>query len=156
MVGTVILFGIGYSTYVALLIRSGLDPGIDMNNPENLTNFFAFLNREQYGTDSQLLGMLTERSSRSYQLWHQQMKYFFQQWPFPFLERDHIFRWATEDAPHVISISLVPMVAGLGGLLWHGKRDWRRFHCYGFFLRIIKPKSYLLVTYKILISNKSD
>ena len=127
MVGTVILFGIGYSTYVALLIRSGLDPGIDMNNPENLTNFFAFLNREQYGTDSQLLGMLTERSSRSYQLWHQQMKYFFQQWPFPFLERDHIFRWATEDAPHVISISLVPMVVGLGGLLWHGKRDWRRF-----------------------------
>ena len=127
LVGTVILFLLGYSTYLALLIRSGLDPAIDMNNPENLGNFLAFLNREQYGTDSQILGMLTERSSRTYQLWHQQMKYFFQQWPFPFLERAHVFRWATEDAPHIISISLVPMIAGLGGMIWHGKQDWRRF-----------------------------
>lgn len=127
LVGTVVVFAIGYSTYLALLIRSGLDPGIDMNNPENLVNFLAFLNREQYGTDSQLLGMLSERSSRTYQLWHQQMKYFFQQWPFPLLERDHAFRWATEDAPHIISISLVPLAAGLGGMIWQGTHDWRRF-----------------------------
>ncbi|MBT3343012.1 MAG: DUF2723 domain-containing protein [Gemmatimonadetes bacterium] len=127
LVGTGVVFVLGYSTYIALWIRSGLDPAIDMNNPENLFNFLAFVNREQYGTDSQLLGMLTERASRTYQLWDQQMKYFFQQWPFPFLERAHVFRWATEDAPHVISISLVPIVAGLGGMIWHGKRDWRRF-----------------------------
>jgi tetratricopeptide (TPR) repeat protein len=126
-IGAVVLFLLGYSTYLALFIRSGLDPYIDMNNPENLENFISFLNREQYGTDSQLLGMLTARSERSYQLWHQQMKYFFQQWPFPFLERDIVFRWATERAPHIISVSLVPLIAGLAGFGWQLRRDWRRF-----------------------------
>jgi hypothetical protein len=126
-IGAGALFLLGYSTYLALFIRSGLDPAVDMNDPENLGNFISFLNREQYGTDSQLLGMLTARADRTYQLWHQQMKYFLQQWPFPFLERDVVFRWATEKAPHVISVSLVPLLAGVAGFGWQLRRDWRRF-----------------------------
>ncbi|MEE2659899.1 MAG: DUF2723 domain-containing protein [Candidatus Latescibacterota bacterium] len=127
LVGTGTLFALGYSTYLLLFIRSGLDPGVDMNDPENFHNFLAFLNREQYGTESQLLGMLKGRASRSYQLWHQQIKYFLQQFPFPLLERDVVFRWATEDAPHVISVSLVPLATGVAGLGWQLRRDWRRF-----------------------------
>ena len=126
-IGAVVLFGLGYSTYLALFIRSGLDPAVDMNDPENWKNFISFLNREQYGTDSQLLGMLTARAERSYQLWHQQVKYFLQQWPFPLFERDIVFRWATEKAPHVISVSLVPLAAGVAGFGWQLRRDWRRF-----------------------------
>lgn len=126
-IGGALLFLLGYSTYLALFIRSGLDPAIDMNDPENWKNFISFLNREQYGTDSQLLGMLTARAERTYQLWHQQMKYFLQQWPFPLLERDIVFRWATEKAPHVVSVSLVPLVAGLAGFGWQLRNDWRRF-----------------------------
>lgn len=127
MVGVGVLFLLGYSTYLALFLRSGLDPAIDMNDPENLGNFLSFLRREQYGTESQLLGMLTPRADRVYQLWHQQFKYFLQQWPFPFLERDMVFRWATERTPHVISVSAVPLLAGLLGLGWQLRRDWRRF-----------------------------
>lgn len=126
-IGAVVLFLLGYSTYLALFIRSGLDPAVDMNDPENFKNFISFLNREQYGTDSQLLGMLTARADRTYQLWHQQIKYFLQQWPFPFLERDIVFRWATEKAPHVISVSLVPLLIGAAGFGWQLRRDWRRF-----------------------------
>ena len=127
LAGAGVLFLLGYSTYMALFLRSGLNPAIDMNDPENLGNFLSFLRREQYGTESQLLGMLTPRADRVYQLWHQQFKYFLQQWPFPALERDMIFRWATERSPHVISVSLVPLLAGVMGLGWQLQRDWRRF-----------------------------
>ena len=127
IVGSGLLFLLGYSTYLALFLRSGLDPAIDMNDPENLGNFLSFLSREQYGTESQLLGMLTPRADRVYQLWHQQFKYFLQQWPFPLLEREMVFRWATERAPHVISVSLVPLAAGILGFGWQLRRDWRRF-----------------------------
>ena len=127
MAGAGFLFFLGYSTYLALFLRSGLDPAIDMNDPENLGNFLSFLRREQYGTESQILGMLTPRADRVYQLWHQQFKYFLQQWPFPFLERDMVFRWATERTPHIISVSAVPLVAGILGFGWQLQRDWRRF-----------------------------
>jgi len=118
---------LGYSTYGALYIRSGLNPAIDENDPETLVMFMKFLNREQYGTDSQLLGMLTARASRTYQFWDQQMKYFFQQFPFPLLERHVEFRRATSNEPHFIDISLLPYLFGIGGLLWHQRHDWQRF-----------------------------
>ena len=127
LVGAGLLFALGYSTYTALFIRSGLNPAIDENDPETWVAFVKFLNREQYGSDSMLLSMLEPRASRVYQLWDQQMKYFFQQFPFPLLSRDVGFRWATESAPHIISVSLIPYALGLGGLIWHAVRDWRRF-----------------------------
>ena len=127
LLGVLLLFVLGYSTYATLYIRSGLNPVIDENDPETFAAFIKFLNREQYGTESMLLSMLTPRSSRGYQFWDQQMKYFFQQFPFPVLERGVTFRKATEAVAQVVSISLVPYLLGLGGLLWHGRRDWRRF-----------------------------
>ena len=125
--GTSILFALGYSTYVALLIRSGLDPAIDENDPETWAAFMSFLNREQYGTDSMLLMILEPRASRVYQIWDQQFKYFFQQFPFQLGNFWAEFRWATERAPHFISISVVPYLLGLFGLIWHAVRDLRRF-----------------------------
>ena len=127
LLGVVGLFALGYSTYAALYIRSGLNPVIDENDPETFKAFMAFLNREQYGTDSMLTTMLNARADRAYQFWDQQMKYFFQQFPFPLLERTVTFRKATGDIPHVILISLIPYGLGAWGLLWHAQRDWRRF-----------------------------
>ena len=127
LLGVVGLFVLGYSTYGALYIRSGLNPVIDENDPETFKAFMAFLNREQYGTDSMLTTMLNARADRAYQFWDQQMKYFFQQFPFPLLERTVTFRKATGDIPHVIFISLIPYGLGAWGLLWHAQRDWRRF-----------------------------
>lgn len=127
LLGVLVLFALGYSTYGALYIRSGLNPAIDENDPETWTAFLKFLNREQYGTESMLLTMLTARASRAYQFWDQQMKYFFQQFPFPLLERVVEFRKATVNIPDPVSISLIPYGLGLWGLWWHGRQDWRRF-----------------------------
>ncbi len=126
LLGALLLFGLGYSTYLALYIRSGLNPAIDENDPETWVAFFKFLNREQYGTESQLLTMLTPRADRAYQFWHQQMKYFFQQFPF-FFSLNQDFRWATDPSTHRIPISFVPYLLGLGGLIWHALRDRQRF-----------------------------
>ena len=127
LVGVLFLFVLGYSTYEALYIRSGLNPAIDENDPETFAAFIKFLNREQYGTDSQLLGMLGGRAPRDYQFWDLQMKYFFQQFPFPFLELPASFRRATEAVQEVVWISVVPYGLGLVGLVWHARRDRKRF-----------------------------
>ena len=127
LLGVLVLFALGYSTYLALYIRSGLNPAIDENDPETWKAFLSFVNREQYGTESMLLSMLTPRADRAYQFWDQQMKYFFQQFPFPFLEQVTVFRKATSPEPHPVSISWIRYSLGLVGLLWQRKRDWRRF-----------------------------
>jgi len=127
LLGSLLLFGLGYSTYAALYIRSGLNPTIDENDPETWAAFLKFLNREQYGTDSMLLNMLSERASREYQFWQLQMKYFFQQFPFPFLTKLVVFRKATENAADPVAVSLIPYLLGLGGMIWHAQRDRRRF-----------------------------
>ena len=129
LLGAMVLFGLGYSTYAALLIRSGLDPAIDENDPENLGAFLKFLNREQYGTDSQLLGVFQARAARTYQFWHLQMKYFFQQWPIglPVLEKIVEFRRATDTSMEQVNISLIPYGLGLAGMIWHFQRDRQRF-----------------------------
>jgi Protein O-mannosyl-transferase TMEM260-like len=40
---------IGYSSYAIILIRSNANPPIDQNNPDNVFDLIAYLNREQYG-----------------------------------------------------------------------------------------------------------
>ena len=40
---------IGYSSYTLVLVRSGANPPIDENNPENTLTFLSYLRREQYG-----------------------------------------------------------------------------------------------------------
>ena len=40
---------IGYSSFALIMIRSNANTPIDENNPENLVNLLAYLNREQYG-----------------------------------------------------------------------------------------------------------
>ncbi|NOY37478.1 MAG: DUF2723 domain-containing protein [Chlorobi bacterium] len=40
---------IGYSSYIAVVIRSNAEPPMDQNNPDNVFNLLYYLNREQYG-----------------------------------------------------------------------------------------------------------
>ncbi|MDN5200795.1 DUF2723 domain-containing protein [Fulvivirgaceae bacterium BMA10] len=40
---------IGYSSYALVVIRSGYNPPIDENNPENIISVVSYLKREQYG-----------------------------------------------------------------------------------------------------------
>lgn len=43
------LIVLGYTTYGSTYVRSGLNPKLDMYNPENLTQMMGLINREQYG-----------------------------------------------------------------------------------------------------------
>lgn len=47
---------IGASSYAMIYIRSNANPGIDMNNPENVFSFLSYMRREQYGDRPLLYG----------------------------------------------------------------------------------------------------
>lgn len=139
---------LGYSTYVMLYIRSGLNPFVDMNNPETYENFKAFLTRQQYGVHS----IFPRRGD----FWDYQIniyvKYFLQQ--FPFYDQGGAGRFFSETLPgfterlafgemlsgtfrravanmdgnrETIAYSVVPILLGVGGAVSHFRRDWKRF-----------------------------
>ena len=139
---------LGYSTYVMLYVRSGLDPFVDMNNPETLENFKAFLTRQQYGVHS----IFPRRGEFwTYQL-NIHVKYFLQQ--FPFYDQGLVGRFFSETLPsfvqrfaiaemlagtfrravatmgdnrEAIAYSVVPILLGVVGAVSHFRRDWKRF-----------------------------
>lgn len=47
---------IGYSSYISIVIRSGHNPPIDQNNPEDIPNLIGYLDMLQYGTRPLLYG----------------------------------------------------------------------------------------------------
>ncbi|MDE2888029.1 MAG: DUF2723 domain-containing protein [Gemmatimonadota bacterium] len=142
------MIALGYSTYAMLFIRSGLDPFIDMNNPETYENFKAFLTRQQYGVHS----IFPRRGD----FWDFQLnihiKYFLQQ--FPFYDQGLVGRFFSETLPafterisagemlsgtfrravaslegnrETIAYSVVPILLGIVGAVSHFRRDWKRF-----------------------------
>ncbi|MFQ6114701.1 MAG: DUF2723 domain-containing protein, partial [bacterium] len=117
----VILVMMGYSTYTAIYIRSGLDPAIDENNPDVPKRLVSYLNREQYGDIP-----LTQRRAPlwEYQIRKMYIRYF--GWQF-------IGKGNTLGPDHYIVeiISLrglmgLPFFIGLIGMYHHFKRDWKR------------------------------
>lgn len=120
-----VLGALGFSTYLALMIRSSHNPFIDMNNPENWENLKAFLTREQYGVHSLF--------PRRGEPWAYQVNIFFKYFldQFPFFDAFHAaFRRAVDiyESPHeTIRFSMSTLVLGIGGAVYHLRRDWRRF-----------------------------
>lgn len=115
---------LGFSTYFTLYIRSGLDPILDHHNPETWTNLWAVLSREQYGAHA----IFPRRS----EFWTYQfnifIKYFLQQFPYTF-NLESTFRRAVthETTTEVISYSLLPILLGVGGAIFHARKDPARF-----------------------------
>ncbi|MDA0748758.1 MAG: DUF2723 domain-containing protein [bacterium] len=116
---------LGFSTYFALIIRSGLNPLVDMNNPETWQNFKAFLSRQQYGTHS----IFPRRGDFWDYQFNIHIKYFLQQFPF-YDGVTAAFRRAVdtfEDPYEHITYSLLPVLLGIGGAVYHFRKDWKRF-----------------------------
>lgn len=84
-VGAGVLFALGYTIYTIIYIRSGLNPPIDITNPENWQNFMQVLQRKQYGSESMLLGIFDRRADFwSYQLNFQFLRYLKTEFFLPF------------------------------------------------------------------------
>ena len=142
------MIALGYSTYAMLYIRSGLNPFIDMNNPETYENFKAFLTRQQYGVHS----IFPRRGDFWDFQFNIHVKYFLQQ--FPFYDQGLIGRFFSETLPgfterfsvgemlsgsfrravanldgnrETIAYSVVPILLGIVGAVSHFRRDWKRF-----------------------------
>ncbi len=62
-----VLVLVGYSSYLMVPIRSGFNPPIDENNPENILSFVSYLKREQYGSRPLLFGPQFPAQAQSYE-----------------------------------------------------------------------------------------
>jgi hypothetical protein len=140
-----LLIFIGYSTYALIMIRSGLDPNVDQNNPDTWQSFVRYLNREQYGDFSMF--------PRVAPFWEYQFKKMFVRY----------FNWQFVGRPDEFSLSAIdqffnaigltvnkylhteedrygymytvfswrglyglPFLVGLLGAIHHFGRDWKR------------------------------
>lgn len=119
---------LGYSTYGVIFIRSSLQPPIDENNPDNITRFLAYLNREQYGE----VDILPRRwnndpsyRSESDFFWRYQVDYMYNRyflWQFVGQEGD--FQGAGVDFSKFYAL---PLLVGLWGLAHHVIKDRRHW-----------------------------
>ena len=121
----VLIGALGFSTYFALFIRSGLNPMIDMNDPETWENFKAFLGRQQYG-----IHLVFPRRAEPWAFqFNIFIKYFLQQFPF-FDEISADFRRAVDvymGRYQAIQYSLITLALGIVGAVYHLHKDWKRF-----------------------------
>jgi tetratricopeptide (TPR) repeat protein len=117
----IMLVVIGYSTYTAIYIRSGLQPAINENNPNVPARLVSYLNREQYGDIP-----ITERRAPlwEYQIKKMYIRYF--GWQF-------IGEGATLGDDNFIvetfstrGLMGLPFLVGLIGMFYHFNRDWKR------------------------------
>ncbi|MDZ7289241.1 MAG: DUF2723 domain-containing protein [candidate division KSB1 bacterium] len=118
----VLLVSLGYSTYIAIFIRSHLDPAIDENDPETITNLVSYLNREQYGTED-IVTQLTRRKAPfwDYQIKEMYLRYF--GWQFIGRSGDPA---KAQNTIQPFGLMGLPFAFGLLGMYHHFRRDWRR------------------------------
>ena len=131
LVSIALLVVVGYSTYLALMIRSGLNPAIDENNPENWTNLFNFLARKQYGSEDMSMIIFQRRSPFNYQFWQMLVKYILQQFPLSLtgslFDWKLTFRSATTQDTFGMRVPDIPLLLTAIGMYWHYKQDRHRF-----------------------------
>jgi len=145
-----LLLILGYSTYLMIYIRAGLNPPINENDPSNWTRMMAYLNREQYGDEAQLKNAVTlffGQPNRKYleslekigavagsasDPWGGHWAFF---WKYQIVEMYiRYFNWqfvgvAADKLTNIVTLKglyAVPFLAGLWGSLHHFFRDWKK------------------------------
>ncbi len=103
-----LLVMIGYFSYAIILIRSGLNPPLDENNPETFTKLVAYLNREQYG----VTGLWSSFWPRNAPLWDYQINYMY-------------IRYFLQNFMDLPRYYALPLLLGLFGAAHHFSKDWK-------------------------------
>lgn len=129
-----LLILVATSSYLMIYIRSGLNPPIDENNPEDTKKLVSYLNREQYGTWS-----ITDRKRwkpESKFTYSGQLDYFLRYQ----IKRMYLryFAWQfmgkgdTYDVDNYIKETFstrglwwLPFLLGMLGMVYHFYKDWR-------------------------------
>jgi len=120
-----LLVFIGISSYLLLYIRSGMDPFIDMNNPENLENLLKYLRREQYGQESMFLTIFDRKAPFwDYQIKKMYLRYF--NWNFIGIGTTPGIDRGAEEVLSFRGFYGLPLLLGLIGMVHHFIRDWKR------------------------------
>ncbi|MFQ5706991.1 MAG: protein O-mannosyl-transferase family [bacterium] len=118
---SILLIVAGYSTYTAIYIRSGLNPAIDENDPDEPTRLVSYLNREQYGD----IPFLQRRAPFwEYQVKKMYVRYF--GWQFigkgTKLGPDNYIA----ETISVRGLWGLPFLVGFLGMFYHFQRDWKK------------------------------
>jgi tetratricopeptide (TPR) repeat protein len=115
---SVLLVLLGYLSYTVILLRSGLNPPLDENDPETIQALIAYLQREQYGT----MGIREQLLERVAPFWDYQVRHMYLRYlAWNFVGRDFV-----TEGVRLAQLWGLPLVLGLWGLVTHGVRDWRR------------------------------
>jgi len=112
-----LLVCLGYLSYVVILLRSGLNPPLDENDPETLAGLIAYLSREQYGSES----IVTQLLDRKAPFWDWQIREMYIRY----------FNWnfigrVMETGRTGFELFGLPLLVGLWGVVTHFGRDWKR------------------------------
>jgi len=106
--GALLLVLIGYFSYAIILIRSGLNPPLDENNPETFAKLVAYLNREQYG----VTGLWSSFWPRRAPLWDYQINYMY-------------IRYFLQNFMDMPRFFALPLLLGFFGAVHHFSKDWK-------------------------------
>jgi hypothetical protein len=126
-----LLILLGYSTYVTAFIRANADPPINENNPNTLSRFVTYLEREQYGetplidrrfsNEPDKIGNFKKYSSDLDYMWRYQISHMYLRyagWNFIGKEAD----W--QDAGVSFSqLYAIPFIVGIFGIYFHWRKD---------------------------------
>ncbi len=103
---SIILVLIGYSTFMYIKIRSGLNPFLDENDPETWSGLLSYINREQYGSESLFLTMFNRKAP----FWAYQIKKMYLRY----------LGWQYFEASRFLAL---PFLLGMIGVVHHFFRD---------------------------------
>jgi len=122
---TLVLILVGYSTYIFIIIRSGMNPPIDENNPETWTKMISYLKREQYGVKS----LKDQLFNREAPFWEYQINFMYNRyfaWQFIGKGVEKIGRGFIKEVISFRGLYGIPFFIGMIGLVHHFFKDWKR------------------------------
>jgi hypothetical protein len=126
ILASIVLVMIGYSTYFTIVIRSNLDPGIDINNPDSAENLVKYVSREQYGQQSILDRTSAWKNSPNSANYHSTSHYFWNYQINHMYIRYFLWNFAgMDDNGRDWSWNLwgLPLLLGLFGIYYHFRQD---------------------------------